>query len=145
MSNVNIASTEQELREISEAVLKQAKALGASDAELSLNRGAGLSVEVHMKNVDKLEYHRDQGLSLTVYYGQHQGSATTGDLSPQAIEDTVKAACNIAKFTGEDEYAGLADAELMATEFPNLDLYHPWDLQAEEAIEIAMQLSLIHI
>lgn len=139
MSNVNIETTEQELREISEAVLKQAKALGASDAELSLNRGAGLSVEVHMETVDKLEYHRDQGLSLTVYYGQHQGSATTGDLSPQAIEDTVKAACNIAKFTGEDEYAGLADAELMATEFPNLDLYHPWDLQAEEAIEVAMQ------
>lgn len=135
----DIGSTEQELREISANVLKLAKHHGASDAELSLNRGAGLSVEVHKENVDKLEYHRDQGLSLTVYFGQHQGSATTGDLSPQAIEDTVKAACNIAKFTGEDKYTGLADADLMAHQFLDLDLYHPWDLQAEQAIEIAIE------
>ena len=129
--------TEQELREISETVLKLTKKYGASDAELSLNRGAGLSVEIHKENVDKLEYHRDQGLSLTVYMGQHQGSATTGDLSAQAIEDTVKAACNIAKFTGEDEYTGLPEAELMMHESKDLDLYHPWDLSAEKAIEIA--------
>ena len=133
----NIENTEQELRDISENVLKLSKKYGASDAELSLNQGAGLSVEIHKENVDKLEYHRDQGLSLTVYIGQHQGSATTGDLSHQAIEDTVKAACNIAKFTGEDEYTGLADADLMMSESKDLDLYHPWDLSAEKAIEIA--------
>ena len=138
-TTTDIKATEQELRGLSETVLKLAKKYGASDAELSLNRGAGLSVEVHKENVDKLEYHRDQGLSLTVYFGQNQGSATTGDISPQAIEDTVKAACNIAKFTGEDEYTGLADADLMAQEFPDLDLYHPWELQAEQAIEIATE------
>ena len=136
---MNRKQTEQELREIAETVLKLSKKQGASDAELSLNRGAGLSVEIHKANVDKLEYNRDQGLSLTVYMGQHQGSATTGDLSVKAIEDTVKAACNIAKFTGEDEYTGLADAELMMHESKDLDLYHPWDLNAEKAIEIATE------
>ncbi len=137
MSDINIKATEAELRSISDKVLKLAKQQGASAAELSLNRGAGLSVEVHMRSVEKLEYHRDQGLSLTVYFGQKQGAATSGDLSKSAIEDAVKAACNIAKFTGEDEYAGLADKALMAHDCPDLDLYHPWDLQAEQAIEIA--------
>ncbi len=139
-SEITIADTE--MREVSELVLKLSKKYGATDAELSLNRGAGLSVEVHKGQVDKLEYNRDQGLNLTVYIGQHQGSATTGDLSPQAIEDTVKAACNIAKYTGEDKYTGLADAELMLADHANnndLDLYHPWDLNAEQAIEIAKE------
>jgi len=137
--NMDIKNTEQELREVSELTLKLAKKYGATAADLSMSKGAGLSVEIHMGNVDKLEYHRDQGLSLTVYIGQHQGAASTGDLSPQAIEDTVKAACNIAKFTGEDKYTGLADAELMATNVADLDLYHPWDLEAERAIEIAKE------
>ena len=135
----SLLQEEQALRETSENVLKLAKKYGASDAELSLNRGAGLSVEIHMDNVDKLEYHRDQGLSLTVYMGKHTGSASTGDLSPQAIEDTVKAACNIAKYTEEDKYTGLADADMMATEVSDLDLYHPWDLAADKAIEIARE------
>lgn len=143
MSSENIKVTEQELREISERVLKLSKKYGASDAELSLNRGAGLSVEIHKENVDKLEYHRDQGLSLTVYIGQHQGSATTGDLSVTAIEDTVKAACNIAKFTGEDEFTGLADEDLMMGDYKDLDLYHPWDLTAEKAIEVATECEAI--
>ncbi len=137
MNLYELKKADTELRELAETVLKHTKKYGASDAELSLNRGSGLSVEIHQKNVDKLEYHRDQGLSLTVYMGQHQGSATTGDLSAQAIEDTVKAACNIAKFTGEDKYTGLADAELMATNVEGLDLYHPWELTAENAIQIA--------
>ena len=139
-SEVKIA--DNEMREISEQVLKLAKKYGASDAELSLNRGAGLSVEVHKNQVDKLEYNRDQGLNLTVYIGKHQGSATTGDLSKQAIEDTVKAACNIAKFTGEDKHTGLADADMMLADSVNnddLDLYHPWDLKAEQAIEITRE------
>ncbi len=137
--STSIKDTEQSLRETSETVLKLAKKYGSSDAELSLNRGAGLSVEIHMDNVDKLEYHRDQGLSLTVYMGKHTGSASTGDLSAQAIEDTVKAACNIAKYTEEDIYTGLADAELMAKDVADLDLYHPWDLSADKAIEVAKE------
>lgn len=145
-SEVTIA--DEELRGLSESILKLTKQYGASDAELSLNRGAGLSVEIHKSQVDKLEYHRDQGLSLTVYMGQHQGSASTGDLSLQAIEDTVKAACNIAKYTGEDKYTGLADAELMLSDAEHadnddLDLYHPWDLSAEQAIEITRECEAV--
>ncbi len=147
MDAMDIRQTENELREVSERVLKLAKKYGASAADVSLNKGTGLSVEIHNGSVDKLEYNRDQGLSLSVYMqgksggiaGLKTGSATSSDLSPQAIEDTVRAACNIAKFTGEDQYAGLADAELMATEVVDLDLYHPWDLQAERAIEIATE------
>ncbi len=146
MNASEIKQADQEMREVSELVLKMAKKYGAANAELSLNRGAGLSVEIHKSQVDKLEYHRDQGLSLTVYMGsngKNQGSATTGDLSKQAIEDTVKAACNIAKYTGEDKYTGLADAELMlsnaAADNDDLDLYHPWDLDAEQAIEISRE------
>ncbi len=139
MSNDKLIQSQDELREVSDNVLKLAKKYGASDAELSLNRGAGLSVEIHMENVDKLEYHRDQGLSITVYMGKHTGSASTGDLSAQAVEDTVKAACNIAKYTEEDKYTGLADADMMATEVSDLDLYHPWNLEADQAIDIARE------
>jgi len=130
---------QQALAETAETVLKLSKKYGASDAELSLNRGAGISVEIQQGNVDKLEYHRDQGLNLTIYMGQHTGTASTADLSPQAIEDTVKAACNIAKFTEEDPYAGLADAGLMASEIKDLGLYHPWEIEADQAIEMATE------
>lgn len=138
----NIKQTEQELRELSDQVLSLTKKHGASDAEVYLNRGEGLSVEIHMNSVDKLEYNRDQGLNLTVYMGLHTGTASTSDLSPQAIEDTVKAACNIAKFTGEDKYTGLADKALMVGDTPDLDMYHPWDLKAEQAIEIARECEI---
>jgi len=135
--NNELIKTELELRELSEKVLKLAKKYGASDAELSINRGTGLNVETRGDIVDKLEYNRDQGLGLSIYMGQNTGSASTADLSEQAIDDTVRAACNIAKFTEEDKYAGLADADLMATDISDLDLYHPWDVSAEEAIDIA--------
>lgn len=134
--------TEQLLEKIATQTLEAAKKHGATDAELSMSRGTGLSVEIHMDNVDKLEYHRDQGLNLTVYMGQRTGSASTSDISPEAIEDTVEAACNIARFTGEDEYTGLAPEELMLKDplaNEGLDLYHPWDLPAEHAIEIARE------
>lgn len=148
MNAKEVLLANQELRGLSEQVLLLAKKYGASDAELSLNRGAGLSVEIHKSQVDKLEYNRDQGLSLTVYMGKkgkNQGSATTGDLSPQAIEDTVKAACNIAKYTGEDKYTGLADKEIMLAEGEahDLNLYHPWDLSAEDAIEVARECEAV--
>ncbi|MEE9327484.1 MAG: metalloprotease PmbA [Cocleimonas sp.] len=138
MNNKNeLAKTEQELRELSDRILKLTKKYGATDAELSINRGIGLSVETRGDIVDKLEYNRDQGLGLSVYIGLNTGSASTADLSDKAVEDTVRAACNIAKFTGEDKYTGLADADRMATDIADLDLYHPWDLSADEAIDIA--------
>lgn len=128
-----------EFQGMAERVLAAAKAKGATAAELDIDKGTGLSVEVRMGQVDKLQYHRDQGINLTVYFGHRKGFASTGDFSAQALEDTLDAACRIARYTSEDEYNGLADAEQMASEFPKLDLYHPWELNAELAIEMALQ------
>lgn len=128
----------EELISLSEQVLETAKKLGATAVEVSTSSGEGLSVDVRMAEVETLEYHRDQGLGLTVYFDQKKGNASTADVSPQAINDTVEAACRIAKYTSEDEFSGLADADLMATEFPDLDLYHPWDIQADDAIALAL-------
>lgn len=129
----------QELLGLAELVLTEAKAQGASSAASSLSVGKGLSIDVRMSEVEQLEYHLDQSLGMTVYFGQRQGSASTGDFSPEAIRDAVKAACNIAKYTSEDDCLGLADAELMATDVPDLELYHPWDLPADQAIELARE------
>lgn len=127
----------QDMQNVAESVLAEATRCGATAAEVSLSKGKGLSVDVRMGEVETLEYHRDQGLGITVYIGQKKGVASTGDLSKQAIQDTVEAACRIAKYTSEDKCAGLADADLMATEMHALDLYHPWDISAEAAIELA--------
>jgi len=118
-------------------MLAEARKLGASAAEAGVSVEAGLSVNVRLGEVDTLEHNRDKGLGITVYVGKRKGSASTSDFSSRAIRETVQAACDIARYTEEDEYAGLADAELMATEIPELDLYHPWNLSAEQAIELA--------
>ena len=118
-------------------MLAEARKLGASAAEAGVSVEAGLSVNVRLGEVDTLEHNRDKGLGITVYVGKRKGSASTSDFSAKAIRETVQAACDIARYTEEDEYAGLADAELMATEIPELDLYHPWNLSAEQAIELA--------
>lgn len=128
-----------EFQAMAERILKAAKAKGATAAELDIEKGTGLSVEVRMAQVDKLQYHRDQGINLTVYFGHRKGFASSGDFSPQALDDTLAAACRIARYTSEDSYNGLADPEHMATAFPSLDLYHPWALDAETAIAMATQ------
>lgn len=135
---MTIQSKKDDLIALTQFVLAEAKKQGASSAEVGISRGDGLSVDVRMAEIDKLEYHRDQGIGLTVYFDKAQGAASSGDLSEAAIRDAVRAACNIARFTSEDDCLGLADAELMATHLPDLDLYHPWELSAEEAIETAI-------
>ncbi len=118
-------------------MLSESRKLGASAAEAGVSVEAGLSVNVRLGEVDTLEHNRDKGLGITVYVGKRKGSASTSDFSSKAIRETVQAACDIARYTEEDEYAGLAAAELMATEIPDLDLYHPWNLSAEQAIVLA--------
>jgi len=135
---MSIQTKKDELIALTEFVLAEAKKQGASSAEVGISRGDGLSVDVRMAEIDKLEYHRDQGIGLTVYFDQAQGAASSGDLSEAEIRDAVRAACNIARYTSEDDCLGLADPELMATQLPDLDLYHPWELSAEEAIETAI-------
>jgi PmbA protein len=120
-------------------LLQEARAQGATQAEAAVSMGSGLSVTVRMGEVETIEYNRDKGLGVTVYVGRRKGSASTTDFSARAIKETVAAACSIAKYTAEDPCAGLADAELMARVIPDLDLFHPWDVSAEAAIDIAKE------
>jgi PmbA protein len=118
-------------------IIRQAQAQGADEVEAGVSLDAGLSVTVRLGETETLEYNRDRVLGLTVYFDKRKGSASTADFSPDGIAATVTAACDIARYTSRDEYAGLADPERLATLIPDLDLYHPWDLDAGRAIELA--------
>jgi PmbA protein len=98
---------------------------------------------VRLGEVETIEYQRDRGLGVTVYFGHRKGSASTADLAPGSVRESVEKACSIARFTAEDPCAGLADAELMAKDIPDLDLCHPWDVDAEKAIEIARECEAV--
>ncbi len=125
------------IKQMTQDVLRMAKQAGASSAETEVSFGTGQNVSVRMGETETIEYNRDKGISVTVYFGYQKGHASTSDLSVQALQDTVAAACNIARYTAKDEFCGLADTVLMAKELPDCDLYHPWDLSVDEAIEIA--------
>lgn len=127
----------EELEALVQLALDEAKACGATAAEAGVSLEAGLSVTVRLGEVETLEYHRDRGVGVTVYVGKRKGSASTSDFAPQALRETVRAACDIARYTSEDDCAGLAEAALMATEIPDLDLCHPWGIDAAGGIEIA--------
>jgi len=125
------------LQQLAEDVLKHAGAKGATACEVDVSEGFGQSVGVRCDEVETIEFNRDKGIGITVYSGQRKGYASTSDFSAQALRETVEAALNIARFTAEDDCAGLADAALMANNSPDLDLYHPWALTVEDAIETA--------
>jgi PmbA protein len=127
----------EQLKQITQDVLKLAKSAGASSAETEVSFGTGQSVSVRMGETENIEYNRDKGVSVTVYFGHKKGQASSSDLSSTALKDTVEAACNIAKYTAEDAFCGLAEAALMATKFPDLSLHHPWNISVEDALEIA--------
>ncbi len=129
--------TDETLRRLAGRVLELARAGGATAAETEVSEGFGQTVTVRMGEVETLEYNRDKGISVTVYLGQRKGHAASSDFSEDALRRMVDKALAIARYTAEDECAGLADPELLATEFPDLDLYHPWDLPVPEAIELA--------
>lgn len=119
-------------------LLAEAKQQGASAAEAALSVDKGLSVTARLGAVETLEHHQSQGLGVTVYFGQRKGSASTTDLSPASIKETVRAACSFARYGGEDAFAGLPDADDLARELPDLDLYHPWSIDADAAIDLAI-------
>lgn len=127
----------EELKRIARDILDHARKGGASACEAKVSDGCGLNVTVRQGAVETIEHTRDKGLSVTVYIGLKRGHASTSDFSPQAIRDTVAAALSIARHTAADNCAGLAEAELLATSIPDLDLYHPWGLSVEQAIELA--------
>lgn len=128
------------LAELAEDVVRRARKAGVSQAEVSASVGTGLSVNVRLGEVETVERNRDRGFGLTVYFGQRKGSASTADLKPSSIEATLAQACAIARYTEEDPCAGLADASRMATIFPELDLWHPWEPEVERAIEIGREV-----
>jgi PmbA protein len=122
-----------------EIALKEAKSLGASQAEAAVSMDVGLSVSVRLGEVETVEYQRDRGMGVTVYFGTRKGSASTADLSPAGLRETVAKACSIARFTAEDPCAGLADPDTLATTIPDLQLSHPWDITPERACELALE------
>jgi PmbA protein len=126
-----------DLESIIAQALDDARARGATQAEAAVSQDTGLSVGVRLGEVETLEHQRDRSMGITVYFGQRKGSASTADFSADAVRATVAKACSIASFTAEDPCSGLADAAMMATATPALDLAHPWDLTADRAIEIA--------
>ena len=126
------------LQQIIEDLLKEAKRQGASAAEASVGGSAGLEVSVRLGEVETVEHTRDNGLGVTLYFGHRKGSASTSDLSPAAVRDAVSAARAIAEHTQDDPCAHLAAPELMATEIPDLDLCHPWAIEVEQAIALAI-------
>lgn len=128
-----------ELENLVQDLLHEAKARGATQADADVSIVKGLSVSVRMGEVETVEFNQDRGLGVTVYFGKRRGSATTSDFSAKAVRETVAAACSIAKYTADDECSGLADAERMAYQYPDLDLCHPWSISAEEAIALAVE------
>jgi PmbA protein len=128
------------LAELAEDVIRRARAAGASQAEVSASIDTGLSVNVRLGEVETVEHTRDRGFGLTVYFGQRKGSASTADLNADSIQATLDQACAIARYTEEDPAAGLADAARMATQFPELDLWHPWAVDTSEAIALGQEI-----
>ncbi|MBL0419863.1 metalloprotease PmbA [Ramlibacter sp. AW1] len=126
--------------ELVDKALTHARKLGATDAGAEASEGCGLSVSVRKGELENVERNRDKSLGVTVYVGQRRGNASTSDFSDAAIEQTVQAAFDIARFTAEDPVAGLPDADDIAgpDDQPELDLFHPWDIDSERATAIAL-------
>lgn len=128
----------QRLAAIAQQMLERARAAGASQAEVNCNEDAGLAVGVRTGAVETVEATRDRGVSITVYFGQRKGSASSADLREDSLAATVAQACAIARHTEEDPAAGLADAALMATALREFDGWHPAPFDADRAIDVAL-------
>lgn len=126
------------LADISQRLLERCRARGATQAEVSCSEEAGLSVNVRMGEVETVESTRDRGIAVTVYFGRRKGSASTADLREDSLDATVEQACAIARYTEDDPCAGLADPALMATDLREFDSWHPWAIDADRAIDLAL-------
>jgi PmbA protein len=138
--NQGFAFKPEQFQQIVEDVLALARQVGASDAATEVSEGAGLSVSVRKGEVENVERNRDKSVGVAVYIGRRRGNASTSDFSRAALEQTVRAAYDIARFTAEDPAAGLPDAADLATPEEAarpLDLFHPWDIDVAGATELA--------
>jgi len=127
------------LAELATLALAEARRLGASQAEVAANDERGLNVNVRMGEVESVERTRDRGVAITVYFGKRKAQASTADLKPESLKRTVEMACAIARHTEEDPAAGLADPERLARAPRDFDQWHPWPIEAEAAIELALE------
>ncbi len=137
MSEKHFSYSDTLLRDLADRVLDLARSAGATAAEVEASEGFGQSVNVRKGEVETIEFNKDKGVGVTAYLGQRRGHASTSDFSADALKRTVDKALAIARFTAEDDCAGLADADLLAQKVPQLDLHHPWDLPVDAAIELA--------
>jgi len=137
MSASQFSFSAEQLKQLARDALDYAGQRGASAAETEVSEGAGQTVTARQGAVETIEYNRDKGIGVTVYIGKQRGHASSTDFTPQAIRDTVDAALSIARFTAVDDCAGLADVDTLASDIPDLDLWHPWDMPVERAIELA--------
>ena len=133
----------KQITNIIQQMLDLAKANGVSEAEVTANTGAGLTVTTRFDEVEKIEHENDKSLSITVFIDNKKGSVSSSDFSPSALKEAVMAACDIANVSSEDPCAGLAEPQLMATQVIDLDLYHPWQITAEQAIDLATECESI--
>jgi len=137
MSKSQFSYTRDQLSTLARLVMDHATQHGATAADAEISEGFGLNVAVRKGEIETIEYNKDKGASVTVYIGQRRGHASTSDLSEGALKSSVDKALTIARFTAEDDCAGLPDADRLAQSAPDLDLYHPWDITVEEAAERA--------
>ncbi len=135
----NFLQKEKEYQPLVGQILALAKDKGATQAEVALSYDKGLSVTTRLREVETVEFNQDKGVGVTVYVGQRRASVSSSDTSKAAIEKVVERALEIAKVSDEDKCYGLADKELLSDTYPSLDLYHPWDMDALKAIELAKE------
>ncbi len=134
-----MAKDDSVLLDLAEQALDLARGNGATAAEVNAGLGHGLSVTVRKGEVETVEHNRDKSLAVTVFFGERSGSASTSDFRPEALAEAVQAACTIARYTAADPYSGLADPAHLARTIPDLDLYHPWALDVDAAIDLAQR------
>lgn len=139
MSESAFSYSQDQLKQLARDVLQYAREQGGSDAAVEISEGSGLSVSVRKSKIETIEQNRDKGIGVTVFIGQKRGNASTSDFSTASLKATVEAAYNIARFTAEDDCAGLADEDQLEKNPQDLKLFYPWAISTEEAVALAQR------
>ncbi|MET3132586.1 PmbA protein [Oxalobacteraceae bacterium GrIS 1.11] len=139
MNDSVFTHSQDQLKQLARDVLSFAREAGGSDAAVEISEGGGLSVSVRKGKIETIEQNKDKGMGVTVFVGQKRGNASTSDFSPAALRATVDAAYNIARFTADDDCAGLPDADMLELAPRDLKLFYPWLISAEEAVLLAQR------
>ncbi len=137
MSDSHFTHSQDQLKQLAQDVLAYAREKGGTDAAVEISEGSGLSVTVRKSKIETIEQNKDKGLGVTVFVGMKRGNASTSDFSAASLRATVEAAYNIARFTADDDCAGLAEDELLEKNPRDLELFYPWDITTEQAVELA--------